>query len=555
MATTSGSRVMAEALRRNGVEAIFDIPGDPVGGVLAAARAQGIQTYSFRHEQASAMAAQAYGYVTRKIGVSVVASGPAMTNAVTSLATAWANTWPMLLIGGASEAGRRGLGDFQEMDQVAAAAPFCKWSVAIDSARRIPWYVSTAIRRAMSGRPGPVYLDFPADVINTQLDEDEVEWTAAAPEPARPHAEPADVKLAAQVIAEAERPLLLLGKGVAWSDAGAEARELIERLQIPFLPSPMGKGVVPDDHPLCFAGARSYALKNADLIVLAGARFNWIFHFGAPPRYAENVKVVQIDIDPEEIGVNVPATVGLVGDAKVVLGQLNEAVGTSARRRLESAWVQALQEEQQRNAAAIAPAINAEDPFTNMYRLFRDVNDVAPPQAIFVDDGESTMAVSRVMQSVSAPRRRLDAGVSGCMGVGIPYAIGAAIAAPGTPVISMNGDYAFGWNGMEIETATRYKLPILFVVANNGSVRSTPQVFNMADYSGEDAIRYDKMMEAFGGHAEYVTTVDQLRPALERALASGKTALVNVVIDPNARRKPQEHSWLNRLGRMRYSAE
>jgi 2-hydroxyacyl-CoA lyase 1 len=555
MSTFTGASLMAEALRRNGVEALFDIPGDPIGGILSAGRDIGMQTYSFRHEQASAMAAQAYGYVARRIGVSVVASGPAMTNAITGLATAWANCWPMLLVGGASEAGRRGLGDFQEMPQVEAAAPFCKWSVAIDNPRRIPWFVSTAIRKALSGRPGPVYLDFPADVINARMEEGEVEWTPPAPEPARPAAEPHLVARAARAIAEAERPLLILGKGAAWSDAAPELRELVERLQIPVVPSPMGKGVLPDDHPLCVAGARSYARRNADLIVLAGARFNWIFHFGQPPRFAEDVKVVQIDVDPEEIGASVPATVGLVGDAKVVFRQLADEAGTNARRRLESAWLESLRAEQQRNAEAIAPQINSDEPFTNLYRMFRDINAVAGDDAILVGDGESTMAVSRVMQSLDRPRRRLDAGVSGCMGVGVPYAIGAQVAEPGTRVIAVTGDYAFGWNGMEIETAVRYRLPILFVVANNGSVRSTPRVFDMADYTGEDALRYDRMMEAFGGHAEHVTTVDQLKPALERALGSGKTALVNVVIDPHARRKPQPYSWLDRLGRMRYTAE
>jgi 2-hydroxyacyl-CoA lyase 1 len=552
MATTSGGRILIEALKRQDVSTIFDLPGDPVGSILAAGREAGIRTYSFRHEQASAMAAQAYSYVTRSMGVSIVASGPAMTNAVTGLTTAWANCWPMLLVGGASELRRKGLGDFQETPQVEAAAPFCKWSVAIDNPRRIPYFVETAFKTALGGRPGPVYLDFPADMINARLEEDDVEWGVPAPEPARPQADPEDVKRAAAAIAASERPLLLIGKGAAWAGAEDEARELVERLQIPFVPSPMGKGVIPDDHPLCVAGARSHALEKADLVLLVGARFNWIFHFGRAPRFAEGVKVIQVDIDPSEIGTSVPATVGLVGDAKAVLRQLSEEVGMSARRRMESDWVRDLQRQLEENAAAIAPTVDSEEPFTNMYRLFRDVNAVADDGAIFVDDGESTMAVSRVMQTLRKPRHRIDAGVSGCMGTGIPYAIGAQIAAPGTQVISMNGDYAFGWNGIEIETACRYRLPILFVVANNGSVRSTPNVFNMADYTGEDALRYDRMMDAFGGHSEFVQTSDQLRPALERALASGKTALVNVVIDPNPRRKPQKFGWLDRLGRMRY---
>ena len=555
MATTNGGAVLIEALRRNGVDTLFDLPGDPMGAVLSAARQAGMQSYSFRHEQAVAMAAQAYGYVSGRIGVGMVASGPAMTNAITGLTTAWANCWPMLLVGGASEAGRRGLGDFQETPQVEAAAPFCKWSIAMDDARRIPWFVSMALRKAHSGRPGPVYLDFPADVINARVEEEEISWEAAVPAPERLGADPATVARAVQLIAGSERPLLLIGKGAAGSRAETELREFVERMQLPFIPSPMGKGVVPDDHPLCVADARSFALRNADLVVLVGARFNWIFHFGQPPRFAPDVKVVQVEIDPDEIGNSIPATVGLVGDAQTVIAQLVNEAGTAARRRLESPWLQALREEQQRNAEGIAPMVGSEEPLINLYRFFRELDAVAGPDSILVDDGESTMAVSRVMQVMKEPRRRLDAGVSGCMGVAVPYALGAQIAAPGSRVMCINGDYAFGWNGMEVETAVRHGLPILFVVANNGSVRKGAPVFQSAGFTADDAIHYERMMEAFGGHAEFVATLPELRPALERALASGKTSLVNVIIDPSAQRKPQPFSWLDRLGRMRYGAE
>ncbi|MDA1002773.1 MAG: thiamine pyrophosphate-binding protein [Chloroflexi bacterium] len=553
MAEVTGARLIVRSLQEQGISTIFDLPGDPVSAIVNTAGDAGMQRITFRHEQAVAMAAQAYGYVTRSVGVGVVASGPAMTNAVTGLATAWANTWPMLLIGGASEMGRRGLGDFQETPQVAAAAPFCKWSVAVEDVRRIPWFVATAVRRAMSGRPGPVYLDLPADIISGTVDESEVvRAPVMAPIP-RPGADPTLIEQAVQAIEAAERPLLIIGKGAAWSDAGAEASALVDALQVPFVPSPMGKGVVPDDHPLAFAGARSYALANADLVILAGARFNWLFHFGEAPRFAPGVKVIQIDIDPEEIGNNVPATVGLVGDAQVVFKQITEAA-SRPRRRLESPWVQALEAERQKNADAIAPMVNSDAPFTNLYRMYRELNEVADRNAYVVADGESTMALSRVMQSNFEPRHRLDAGVSGCMGTGVPYAIGTQVGAPGKQVISVNGDYAFGWNGIEIDTAVRHKLPIVFVVANNGTVRSAG-AFTSGPFTPDDAVRYDKMMDAFGGHSEHVTAVDELRPALERALGSGRTALVNVAIDPQGGRKRQQFSWLDRLGRMRYTGE
>ena len=554
MAEVTGASLIARSLKEQGVETVFDLPGDPVGTILSECVNEGMERVTFRHEQAVAMAAQSYGYVGRRLGVGVVASGPAMTNAVTGLTTAWANCWPMLLIGGASEMGRRGLGDFQETPQVEAAAPFCKWSVAVEDVRRIPWYIATATRKAMSGRPGPVYLDLPSDIITAVADEAEVVPAAKVPEAARPAADPELVKEAARAIAEAERPLLLIGKGAAWSDAADEARELVDRLQIPFVPSPMGKGVLPDDHPLGVAGARSFALRNVDLVLLVGARFNWIFHFGEAPRFAPDVKVVQLDIDPDEIGNNIPVTVGLVGDAKVVLRQLAEEVGTNARRRLESPWVQSLHEERDKNAEAIAPMVSSDSPFTNMYRMYAELNEVVDPDGYVVADGESTMALSRVMQANREPRHRVDAGVSGCMGTGVPYAIGVQVAMPGKQVISVNGDYAFGWNGIEVETAIRYKLPITFIVANNGTVKAEG-AFTAEEFEPDGALRYDKMMEAFGGHGEFVQTLDQLRPALERAIGSGRTSLVNVAVDPQGGRKRQEFSWLNRLGRMRYTSD
>jgi len=274
MGQISGGAIVAQALKNEGVDTIFNLPGDPMGTIYPACRQQEMQIYTFRHEQATAMAAQAWSYATRRIGVAVVASGPAMTNAVTALDTAWANCWPMLLIGGNGELRRRGRGDFQETPQVAAAAPFCKLSRSVDDPRHIPYAINSAVRTALSGRPGPVYLDLPSDVITAGVDADEVHYLPPAPPPVRPAGEARLIRKALEEIERAERLLFLLGKGVAWADGAEAARQLVDRLQVPFIPSPMGKGVIPDDHPLNMAGARSYALRNADLVVLVGARFN-----------------------------------------------------------------------------------------------------------------------------------------------------------------------------------------------------------------------------------------------------------------------------------------
>ena len=553
MESIDGARLLVRSLRAHGVRTLFSVPGDPMGPFLEHAARAGIDDYTIRHEQAIAMAAQAYSYVSRDVGVGAVTSGPAMTNAITGLATAWANCWPMLLLGGSSELGKRGLGDFQELPQVESAAPYARWSVAVDNPRRIPWFVSEAVKRATHGRPGPVYLDLPADVLTASVPESEVEEHPVAPPAPRPAADPALVERAARALAQAQRPLLLIGKGAAWADAAPEARALVEECGIPFVPSPMGKGVVPDDHPLCAAGARSFALRNADLVILAGARFNWTFHFGRPPRFAEDVRVVQIDIEPSEIGLARPVEAGLVGDVRAVLAQLREAAAGRVERR--EPWIADLDRERARNAAQIAQLAEASGPRLNLYRMYREINEVAGPDAVVVADGEATMAISRVMQPNVRPRERLDAGTTGCMGVGIPYAIGAQIARPDARVVCAMGDFAAGWNGMDLETAVRYELPILFIVANNGSVRRRPgRALSAEDFGPEDAVRYDHVMPAFGGHAEHVESASELHPALERALAARGPALVHVLIDPQARRKQQAFGWLGREGRTQYGA-
>lgn len=552
MANIDGGTLLLRTLEALGVEHLFQVLGDPLAPIAIANFGKGPKTYDFRHEQAAAMAAQAYGYMNRRLGVALVPSGPAVTNAITGLATASTNAWPMLLLGGASVTSKRGLGDFQEMPQLESAAPFCKWSASVDCAERIPWFLETAVRAAFNGRPGPVYLDLPAEVLSAQVDESLSQQLPSFPKIARPQADPQQVERAAQRIASAERPLFVLGKGAAWSDAGDAARSLAEHFELPFLPSPMGKGVIPDDHPLCVGAARSTALRNADLIVMAGARFNWAFHFGQAPRVAAGVDVIHIEIDPDEIGRNLPTEFGLQGDVRAVCKQLVIAGVEHAPSPARNNWREALREARQHNEAALAPLIHSDASFTNFYRLFHEINELVGKDTIFVNDGENTAAISRSMQAMHTARERLDAGTSGCMGVGVPYAIGAQIARPQQRVVCMTGDYAVGWNVMELETAVRHELPILFIVANNGTIRPGAAAFDNHAFTPEQSVRYDLLMQSVGGHGENVQNSAQLRPALERALASGKAALVNVAIDPHAKRKPQEFAWLEREGKAEY---
>lgn len=554
MAQVNGADILCKALRSEGVDLLFDLPGDPMVPILTSCHQQGIHRYTtFRHEQAVAMAAQAWSYITRRIGVALVASGPGMTNALTALETARTNCWPMLLIGGSSELQRRGRGDFQESPQVEAAAPFCKLSVGVTDPGSIPFHVQSAARTAMNGRPGPVYLDLPSDVITATVEENEVRYFPHVEIP-RPMADGQLVDAALAELRRAERPLMLIGKGAAWADAAEAARELVDRLQLPFVPSPMGKGVVSDDHPLCVAAARSYALGQADLILLVGARLNWIFHFGEPPRFAAGIRVIQIDIDPAEIGCGTATTLGLVGDAKMVLRQLVDGSARQPPVQSESPWLKALFAERARNQEAVAALANSDASPMNLYRMFHDINAVLERDATLTIDGERTMAVSRAMATARLPRHRLDAGTSGCMGVAVPYAIGAQVARPGKQVLSINGDWAFGFNGMEIETAARHHLPIVFLVANNGTTGLINSARTSSSVRGDgfEVVRYDRMMEALGGHGEFVETPPQLKPALERAFASGRTALINVVVDPRADRKPQSFDWLKRDSHVAY---
>ena len=550
MTELSGAQIVARCLAEQGVGAMFGVVGFPVVPIAIAAQRGGVPYFGFRNEQAASYAAGAYGYLTGRPGACLAVSGPGMIHAIAGLANAQANCWPMLLIGGANDSFQNGMGAFQECPQVEAARPFVKYAARPDSIERLPYYVEQAVRASLSGRPGAVYLDLPNDLIVGKREESQVGWSPRAPEPVRAQAEPSAVERALEVLHSAERPLVIVGKGAAWARAEDEVRELLRRTRLPFLATPMGKGVVPDDDPLSVAPARSFALQQADAVLLVGARLNWILHFGLPPRFAKGVKVVQLDVCADEIGRNVPAEVALVGDAKAVVAQLAAA---AAREKWsypqETPWRVDLRREIAKNQESVAAMFADDSVPMNYYRALREIRDSLPRDAIVCSEGANTMDIGRTVLPNFAPRHRLDAGTFGTMGVGLGFAIAAAVAEPEKKVVAVEGDSAFGFSGMEFETACRYRLPITFVILNNNGIAGGVDDFDPANVPVSvytPRARYDKIAEAFGGRGFFVQKPEELGPALKDAFASPVPTIVNVMLNPRADRKPQKYGWLTR---------
>jgi thiamine pyrophosphate-dependent acetolactate synthase large subunit-like protein len=476
--------------------------------------------------------------------VAVLAAGPGVTNGVTGAHVAYDNCFPLLILGGSGPQRGRGTGTFQETENVPMFKGITKMAVQVDSIARVPEYMAMAFRKARTGRPGPVYLDLPSDVLQGAVEAEQVYWPSNYYTDAPPLGNPAHVKRAAELLRHAERPILVVGKGVRWSEPTAELRALVESLEMPFLTSPMGRGFIPDDHALNFGAARSTMMRDADVVLIVGSRLNWVFGFGR--QFPSAAKIIHIDIEPEEIGANRGVEVGIVGDARAVLQQLlaelaDQTAGLAAPA-VERPWLTALREQVEKNAAALAPLLDYDGTPIRTHRLLREVRDVFPRQTIYTVDGQLTLAAGRQVLGSYTPASRLNSGSNGCMGVGVPFAIGAKLARPEVPVVSINGDCAFGFNAMELETAVRCKLPIVFIVNNNSGIvgnnlearMGLPQGYAEPVATYVPDIRYDKILEAFGGHTENVTHPDDIRPALERAYQAtreSQVACVNVISD------------------------
>ncbi len=541
---TDGFHLVIEALKLNGVKTIYGVPGIPITDFGRMAQAEGIRVLSFRHEQNAGYAAAIAGFLTKKPGICLTVSAPGFLNGLTALAHATTNCFPMILISGSSEREIVDLqqGDYEEMDQLAIAKPLCKAAYRVLHAADIGIGLARAIRAAVSGRPGGVYLDLPAKLFGQVIAAEEGKRSLVKvidPAPAQIPS-PEAVKRALDVLKSAKRPLIVLGKGAAYAQADDAIRALVEKSGIPFLPMSMAKGLLPDTHPQCAGAARSTVLKNSDVVMLIGARLNWLLSHGKGKSWGEphSKKFIQIDIEPKEMDSNVEIVAPVVGDIGSAVAAL--VAGMDAKWPAAPAdWTGAVAKKREENVAKMAPRLmnnNVPMDYHGALGVLRTVIKERP-DAILVNEGANTLDLARGVIDMYQPRKRLDVGTWGVMGIGMGYAIAAAIET-GKPVLAVEGDSAFGFSGMEIETVCRYKLPVCVVIFNNDGIYRGTDVNNAGSDPATTVFvkgsRYDKMIEAFGGVGVNATSPDELKRAVNAAMDSGKPTLINAVIDPAA---------------------
>lgn len=540
---TDGFHLIIDALKLNGLNTIYGVPGIPITDFGRMAQAEGIRVLSFRHEQAAGYAASIAGFLTKKPGVCLTVSAPGFLNGLTALAHATTNCFPMILISGSSEREIVDLqqGDYEEMDQLAIAKPLCKAAFRVLHAADIGIGLARAIRAAVSGRPGGVYLDLPAKLFGQVMNADAgakslVKVIDAAPAQIP---SPDSIKRALDVLKGAKKPLIILGKGAAYAQADDAIRSLVEKSGIPFLPMSMAKGLLPDTHPQCAGAARSTVLKDSDVVMLIGARLNWLLSHGKGKTWGDAPKkFIQIDIEPKEMDSNVEIVAPVVGDIGSCVNALLQGMGSWPAPSAD--WTKAVQTKRDDNVAKMAPRLmnnNSPMDYHGALGVLRTIIKERP-DAILVNEGANTLDLARGIIDMYQPRKRIDVGTWGIMGIGMGYCVAAAIET-GKPVLAVEGDSAFGFSGMEVETICRYNLPVCIVVFNNdgiyrGTDVNTSGSSDVAPTVFVKGARYDKMMEAFGGVGVNATSPDELKRAVNAAMDSGKPTLINAVLDPAA---------------------
>ncbi|MDT5012654.1 MAG: oxalyl-CoA decarboxylase [Mycobacterium sp.] len=537
---TDGYHLVVDGLKLNGIHTIYGLVGIPITDLARIAQASGIRYIGFRHESDAGHAAAAAGFLTKKPGICLTVSAPGFLNGLVALANATTNCFPMVQISGSSERHIVDLkqGDYEELDQMAAAERFAKAAYRVNRVEDIGRGIARALRTAASGRPGGVYLDIPAAVLGQVID-------AAAggvslhrvvdPAPRQLPA-PEAVDRAISLLANAQRPLVVLGKGAAYAQADAQIREFIETTGLPFQPMSMAKGLLPDDHPQSTAAARSLALRKADVVMLVGARLNWLLGHGDAPQWNPDAKFIQVDIEPTELDSNQPIAAPLVGDIGSVMSALIERT-MPGQIKAPAPWREELTSRSAQNVAKMSRRLNADPHPMQFYGALRAVRDVIRehPNVYVVNEGANALDFARNVIDMHLPRHRLDSGTWGVMGIGMGYAIAAAVES-GSPVVAIEGDSAFGFSGMELETICRYQLPIVVVILNNGGVYRGDGVNSVSTDPSPTTLmphaRHDRLIEAFGGRGYQATTPAQLTIALTGALLSGGPALIDCVIDP-----------------------
>ena len=539
---TDGFHLIIDALKLNGVETIYGVPGIPITDFGRMAQAEGLRVIAFRHEQHAGNAAAIAGYLTKSPGICLTVSAPGFLNGLTALANATTNCFPMILISGSSEREIVDLqqGDYEEMDQLAIAKPLCKAAFRVLHAEDIGIGVARAIRAAVSGRPGGVYLDLPAKLFGQVMDAEKGNQSLIKVIDPAPAQIPAleSVERALELLKSAERPLIILGKGAAYAQADDAIRSLVEKTGIPFLPMSMAKGILPDTHPQCAGAARSLVLKESDVVMLIGARLNWLLSQGKGKPWGGKKQFIQVDIEPTEMDSNVEIAAPLVGDIGSCVSAMLEGL-KSHSPAAPTDWINAVKTKKDTNIAKMAPRLMNDNFPMDFHGALGALRTVIKerPDAILVNEGANTLDLARGIIDMYNPRKRLDVGTWGVMGIGMGFAIAAAVET-GKPVLAIEGDSAFGFSGMEIETICRYNLPVCVVIFNNSGIyRGTDVNEQSSDPAWTRFVtdsRYDKMMEAFGGVGVHATTPEELKQAVDTAMDSGKPTLVNAAINPAA---------------------
>jgi oxalyl-CoA decarboxylase len=548
--TTDGFQLVIDALKLNGIDTIFGLPGIPITDLTRRAQAEGMRVISFRHEQNAGHAAAIAGFMTQTPGICLTVSAPGFLNGLTALANATTNCFPMILISGSSEREIVDLqqGDYEEMDQLAIARPLAKAAFRVLHADDIGIGVARAIRAAVSGRPGGVYLDLPAKLFAQSIGAEAGRKTLIKVVDPAPRQIPSKdaVERALGLLKSAKRPLIVLGKGAAYAQADADIRALVEKTGIPYLPMSMAKGLLPDTHEQSAAAARSFVLPEADVVMLIGARLNWLLSHGKGKTWGGKSsrewggqKFIQVDISPTEADSNVRIDAPVVGDIGSCAAALVAGLG-NAWQKPPAQWLDAIAERKSKNIARMAETLAKDPKPMNFHSALNVVRDVikANPDAILVNEGANALDFTRSIVDMYKPRKRLDVGTWGVMGIGMGFSVAAAVVS-GEPVIAVEGDSAFGFSGMEVETICRYNLPVCVVVFNNNGVYRGVDVnptggADPAPTAFVKDARYEKLMEAFGGVGVHASTPAELRKAMEEAVRSRRPTLINAVIDETA---------------------
>jgi acetolactate synthase-1/2/3 large subunit len=542
VADLTGGELVARTLKQAGVGHVFTLCGGHILPIYDGCLTEGVRLIDMRHEQAAAHAADAYARLTRNVGVALVTAGPGVTDAVTGVANAWAARSPLLLIGGAAMIGLRGMGALQDIPQAPLFGAITKGCWSVPETRLIPEFLTAAIRAALTGRPGPVFVEIPVDVLINQVEDRLAPIPTGYLHRGPQGPDPESVERFAALLGRAQRPLVLAGSGVYWDEAAADLRHFAERAGVPVFMNGAGRGCLPWDHPLAFAQARGFALAGADLVVVLGAPLDFRLGYGRPPTFAEDATVIMVDADPAELGRNRPLALGLTAHIGLTLRQVADALSPGLAARFEP-WVGQVRDKEREGQERLAAQAASDQVPVSHYRWAQEIARVVDADTIVVGDGGDVVGCASKFVRLSRPGQWLDPGAFGCLGVGPSFALAARLLHPDRRVLLISGDGAFGLNGMELETAVRFNLPLTCVIGNDGGwgqIRN-PQIsfWGEARAVGTSLpeTRYDRMVEALGGRGVLVTEPGEIRPALEKALASDEVWCLNVLLDPAAYRR------------------